>query len=142
MSKKEVEIIKKEDEILAIIIPADFYSEGTKFFTPDNFSQQLAFISRKTGESIGAHTHNIIKRDVRFTQETLFIKKGKLKVNLYDSKNNYFDSKILKAGDVIFLASGGHGFEVLEDLEMIEVKQGPHLGAEEDKTRFEGIEGC
>jgi hypothetical protein len=36
------------------------------------------------------------------------------------------------------LASGGHGFKVLEPLEMIEVKQGPYSG-DHDKTRFDGI---
>ena len=46
-------------------------------------------------------------------------------------------STILRTGDVILLASGGHGFEVLEELEMYEIKQGPYIG-EDDKTRFEG----
>ena len=36
------------------------------------------------------------------------------------------------------LVSGGHGFKVLEEVEMIEVKQGPYYG-EQDKVRFEGI---
>ena len=136
---KDIEIIKKDDEVLAIIIPSNYQSEGTKFFTPGDFSQQLAVISRKAGGVIGAHTHNIVKRDIHFTQETLFIKKGKVKVNFYDEGKNYFDSRILNVGDIILLASGGHGFEFLEDAEIIEVKQGPYLG-EEDKTRFKGIE--
>ena len=139
MVKKNIEIIKKGDEILAIIIPADFHSEGTKFFTPPDFSQQLAFISRKAGEVIKAHVHNIVTRDIHFTREVLLIKKGKIKVNFYDSKKKYFDFKILEAGDIILLASGGHGFEFLEDTEMVEVKQGPYLG-EGDKTKFKGIE--
>lgn len=137
--KKEVEIIKKGNEILAIIIPADYYAEGTQFFTPSSFSQQLAFISRKAGQIIEAHVHNIIKRDINFTQEVLLIKRGKVKVNLYDSQKNFFNSKLLSSGDVILLASGGHGFEFLEDTEMIEIKQGPYLG-EQDKIKFKGIE--
>lgn len=40
--------------------------------------------------------------------------------------------------DAILLIQGGHGFEVLEEVERIEVKQGPYVG-EEDKTRFEGL---
>ena len=134
-----VDSIKKGDEILAIIIPADFHSKGTKFFTPPDFSQQLAFISRKAGEIINAHIHNITKRDIHFTREVLFIKKGKIKINFYDSKRNYFVFRILSTGDVILLAGGGHGFKFLEDTEMIEIKQGPYLG-EDDKAVFKGIE--
>ena len=36
------------------------------------------------------------------------------------------------------LVSGGHGFSVLEEVEMIEVKQGPYSG-DADKKRFDGI---
>lgn len=135
MKNKNVEIIKNRENIIAIIIYNNYQKEGVEFFTPADFSQQIAFMSHKKGKIIGAHSHNISKRDIHFTQETLVIKKGKLKVNLYDLENNYFLSKILGAGDVIFLASGGHGFEVLEDLEMIEVKQGPYLG-DNDKAIF------
>lgn len=136
---KNIEIIKYKEDIVAIIIYSNYRKEGTNFFTPGAFSQQIAFISRKAGEAIQAHTHNIVKRDIHFTQEALFIRKGKIKVNFYDSERNYFVSRTLIAGDVILLASGGHGFEFLENTEMVEVKQGPYLG-DEDKTRFKGIE--
>ncbi len=139
MENKNIEIIKDKEDIIAIIIYKDYQKEGVKFFTPADFSQQLAFISHKKGKIIGAHSHNIVRREVRFTQEVLVIKKGILKVNFYDSGNNYFLSKILRTGDIILLSGGGHGFEVLEDLEMIEVKQGPYL-EDGDKTRFKGVE--
>ncbi len=139
--ENNIETIKHKDNIIATIIYNDFQKDGIEFFTPGYFSQQLAFISRKSGEAIQAHTHNIVKRDIHFTQETLFVKKGKLKVNFYDSERNYLESRILGAGDVILLAGGGHGFEFLEDTEMIEVKQGPYL-SDNDKTRFKGIEKC
>jgi len=66
----------------------------------------------------------------------LFIKKGKLRVDFYDNEKTYLESRMLGAGDTILLATGGHGFEVLEELVMLEVKQGPYAG-EGDKTRFE-----
>jgi hypothetical protein len=69
----------------------------------------------------------------------LFIRNGKLRIDFYDAEKTYLESRILEKGDVILLIQGGHGFEVLEDLEMIEVKQGPYVG-EQDKTRFSGIE--
>lgn len=137
--RKGMEVIKNKKDIVAIIIYGDFSAQGVKFFTPGDFSQQLAFQSRKSGEIIPAHTHNIVKRDIHYTQEVLVIKKGRIRVNLYDSQRNCFGSRILAAGDIILLASGGHGFEMLEDAEMVEIKQGPYLG-KADKTRFEGIE--
>lgn len=138
--EKGVEFIKdKKENIVAIIIYRDYQKDGVEFFTPDNFSQQLALISHKTGHIIEAHTHNIVKRDIHLTQETLFIKKGKLKVNFYDRDKNYFDSRVLRSGDTILLADGGHGFEILEDVDMIEVKQGPYL-SDKDKSRFKGVE--
>jgi mannose-6-phosphate isomerase-like protein (cupin superfamily) len=72
---------------------------------------------------------------VTLTQEVLFIKSGKVRVDFYDDNQHYLESRILEKGDVILLAAGGHGFEMMEDSEMIEVKQGPYCG-EEDKVRF------
>ena len=77
-------------------------------------------------------------REVQFTKEVLFIKSGKVRVDFYDDDQNYLESRILHQGDVILLAFGGHGFEILEPTEMIEVKQGPYAG-EADKTRFTPI---
>ena len=132
---EHVKIIKDEQEILAIIIKRNFKSEGVKFFTPDDFSQQLAHMSHKKGKKIRPHVHNAINREVHFTQEALFVKKGKIKVDIYSGKRVYLSSHMLESGDVILLASGGHGFEVIEDLEMIEVKQGPYAG-DQDKAHF------
>ena len=114
-----------------------YRKKGISFFTPDNFSQQLAFMQHPSGKLIQSHFHNSVPRNIFYTQEVLFIKKGKLRVNIYNDNQDYLESHVLCAGDVILLASGGHGFEVLEELEMIEVKQGPFLGAA-DKTHFEG----
>jgi len=127
------------DEVLAIIVPASFREEGIHFFTPNDYSQQLAYMHHPSGKQIKPHVHNAVTRAVHFTQEVLFIKRGKLRVDFYDDRKNYLESRILGAGDTILLAGGGHGFEVLEELEMIEVKQGPYAG-EQDKTRFEAIE--
>ena len=138
--EKGVEIIKdKNGNTIAIIVYNDYQKEGVSFFTPGDFSQQLAFISHKSGKTIGAHIHSVSKRDIHLTQETLFIKKGELRVNFYDNDKNYFDSRTLAGGDIVMLCSGGHGFEVVKDVEMVEVKQGPYLD-DKDKVRFKGIE--
>lgn len=133
-----IEKIISDDKLLAIIMSRKFDARGIHFFTPDDLSQQLAYMHHPTGKLIEPHVHNPVKREVHYTQEVLFIKKGRLRVDFYDDHQNYLESRILEIGDVILLATGGHGFEVLEEVEIIEVKQGPYAG-ESDKTRFKGI---
>jgi mannose-6-phosphate isomerase-like protein (cupin superfamily) len=87
---------------------------------------------------IEPHRHNIIPRAVHLTQEVLFIKSGRVRVDFYDNEQNYLNSKLLFPGDVILLSDGGHGFKMIEKSEIIEVKQGPYNG-EKDKVRFETI---
>lgn len=133
-----IENILNGNKLLAIIIRSNFNNPGITFVTPDDFSQQMAAMNHPKGHIISPHVHNMVKRDVHYTQEVLVIKKGKLRVDFYGSNKNYLESRILSDGDVILLSSGGHGFEVLEELQMVEVKQGPYVG-EMDKTRFKGI---
>jgi len=78
-----------------------------------------------------------VRREVEYTYEVLFVKKGRVRVDFFDDLQNYLESRILVLGDTILLMTGGHGFEVLEELEMIEVKQGPYA-ADKDKIRFKG----
>ncbi len=130
-----IEYIKHLDLLLAIIIKHNFKEEGIKFFTPDDFSQQLGYMNRPKGYVIQPHVHNAVDRTVTLTQEVLFVKSGLVKIQFYTQEKEYLFDRILEAGDVILLSSGGHGFEMLEPTEMIEVKQGPYSG-EQDKTRF------
>jgi mannose-6-phosphate isomerase-like protein (cupin superfamily) len=128
--------ITHNNQLLAIIISNKYSEPGIHFFTPDDFSQQLAFMKHSVGKIIQPHVHNPVQREVHFTKETLFIRKGKIRVDFYTDQQKYIRSHILETGDVILLSEGGHGFEILEETEMIEVKQGPYAG-EKDKTRFE-----
>ena len=134
----QIEEIKKKNKLLAMIIRNNYLCEGVDFVTPSEYSQQVAYMCHPTGKKIDAHVHNMVHRNVVLTQEVLFIKKGILRVDFYDEYEDYQESRKLYAGDIILLVSGGHGFHVLEDVEMIEVKQGPYAG-ESDKKRFEGI---
>jgi hypothetical protein len=127
--------IRHGDEILAIIVPHSFNEQGIHFLTPASFSQQLAYMRHPAGRVIEAHVHNPVVRDTKNTLEVLLLKRGRLRVDFFTNEQTYLESRILEAGDVILLASGGHGFEVLEEIEMIEVKQGPYAG-DRDKTRF------
>lgn len=131
-----LEKISYDDELQAIILRTGFQREGIEFFTPDDFSQQLAYMKRPAGYQIQPHVHNPVAREVMFTKEVLFIKSGIVRVDFYSDEKQYYKSAVLNAGDVILLAYGGHGFEILQEAEIIEVKQGPYAG-DADKTRFE-----
>jgi len=136
--REPLEFIKKGEDLLAIILRREYTKEGTEFFTPEDFPQQVGFISKKKGEIIGAHIHKRVKREISLTQEVLLVRKGEIRADFYDSERKYVDSRVLKAGDVILLTGGGHGYEATEDVEMIEIKQGPYLG-KDDKIRFEDL---
>jgi mannose-6-phosphate isomerase-like protein (cupin superfamily) len=122
----------------AIILRSGFNEPGIHFFTPSDFSQQLGYMRHPAGHVIQPHAHKRVPRAVHFTREVLFLRRGRLRVDFYTDTGNYLESCEIGAGDVILLAGGGHGFEVIEEIEMVEVKQGPYAG-DADKTRFKGI---
>ena len=124
-----------DGELFAIVIRNTFDKKGITFFTEENLSQQLAYMSHPKGKTIQPHIHKPIERTVAYTQEVLIIKDGILKVDFYSEKQAYLESISLKKGDIILLIKGGHGFSVTEDVKMIEVKQGPYAG-DKDKIRF------
>jgi mannose-6-phosphate isomerase-like protein (cupin superfamily) len=130
-----IDRIEYGGRLLAVIVFDRYHKSGITFFTPNELSQQLAYMHHPPGKIIEPHIHTPAAREVLLTQETLFIKRGKLRVDFFDDQQNYLESRILEAGDVILLVQGGHGFEILEELEMFEVKQGPYKG-DDDKTRF------
>ena len=133
-----IETIEHDGKTLALILRANFSASGIKFFTPNEYSQQLGYMNHPAGKVIEPHYHKLQHRAVVQTQEVLFLRRGRLRVDFYGSDLSYLESRILLAGDIILLATGGHGFEALEEIEMIEVKQGPYM-TEEDKVRFDPI---
>jgi hypothetical protein len=130
-----VERITVNGRLLSVIIRAEFRKDGIEFFTPNEYSQQLAYMNRPAGYVIPPHVHNEVAREVTFTKETLFIRSGKVRIDFYDDDKTYLESRVLCSGDVVLLAYGGHGFEMIEPTEIVEVKQGPYVG-DMDKTRF------
>ena len=130
-----IETIESGGKHLALILRNDYTAEGIQFFTPDTYSQQLGYMKRPTGYVIPPHVHNPVKREVEYTKEVLIIRRGVVRVDFYSEDQIYLESATLRAGDIVLLAYGGHGFEMLEDAEIVEVKQGPYAG-DQDKTRF------
>lgn len=130
-----VERIVVDGEVVALIVRAAYDRAGVSFFTPGDWSQQLAYMHHPAGRIIEPHVHNHLRREVFETNEVLVLRRGRLRVDFYGDARDYRTSRVLEGGDVILLVRGGHGFEVLEEVEMVEVKQGPYAG-DADKTRF------
>jgi len=130
-----LERIVNNEDLLAIIIYKDFSCSGAEFLTQDSAPMQVGVMCHPQGHRLPPHIHIPCERRIQDTQEVLFIRKGKVQVDFYDKEETFLESRIAGVGDVIVLISGGHGFTVLEDLEMIEAKTGPYLG-EKDKVWF------
>ena len=127
-----------KNQMMALVIRSSYRKEGITFLTENDQFQQVAYMEHPSGHEILPHYHNRIPRNVDYTCETLVIRKGKLRVTLYENMESRHSFEISN-GDVITLFSGGHGFEVLETVEMVEIKQGPFMGPN-DKTRFGGTD--
>jgi len=132
---KTVERIEAEGKPIAIIVRNDFNQPGVNFFSPFEFSQQLGILVHPPGHEVKPHVHNLIARDVRVTQEVLFVIEGKIEITLYKESKDFITSRVLIQGDTILLAYGGHGIKILEPSKILEVKQGPYAGME-DKEFF------
>ena len=134
-----IDEVKYKKTLLAIIVPKSHKGTGIEFLTPNRFSQQLAYMHHPKGKIIFPHVHNPVFRSMKKTLEVLYIRKGKVRIDFYASKRVYAESRVLVKGDVVMLVNGGHGFTMLGDVEMIEIKQGPYTGRDGDKTRFTPI---
>ena len=131
------EIKSNLGDTVAIVIKKDFKKDGINFITEDSFPLQLGINSYKKNNIIKTHVHQDRPITIGRFQEVVLIKSGKVTVKIYDSQKAFLKSTDLSTGDLIFFASGGHGFEILEDTTIIEVKQGPYLGKSQDKAIIE-----
>lgn len=127
--------IVHKDQLIAIYVPASYGKHGVDFVTKHDATMQVGVLCHPKNTTIGAHMHLPVTRQSHITQEVLVIRKGKVRAHFFDCNENYLESVTLEKDDVLLLVSGGHGFDVLEDSEMIEVKTGPY-NADADKRRF------
>lgn len=106
------------------------------FITLPENQLQVAFMRKEKGDIIPAHRHFYQTRVIDETQEVLIIMCGRVRVDLYRSNGKFETERVLTQGDVIILHGGGHGFVMLEDSEIYEVKQGPYKDQKSDKEYF------
>ena len=132
---KRLITISKGNDVFAIVLRREYSNPGPNFFTPGEFSQQLGMLIHPKGKIVKRHRHKLVKREIFRTQEVLVLLAGKIRVELFDDEGDKLKTLILKPGDAILLAQGGHKVKVLEDAKIIEVKQGPYAGFD-DKEFF------
>jgi len=132
-------IIHKKKLLAIIIDEKKFFNHGVNFVTPSFLSLQLGFIKHKSNTFIKPHTHNSYLRKIKKTTEVLLIKKGLLRVDFYDIRNKYLFSKVVSKNQILILVDGSHGFKIIKDCLIIEIKQGP-FNLALDKKRFNKID--
>ncbi len=128
------EVRSSNGGLVAIVVRNDFKKEGINFLSSNHFPLQLGINGYKKGVKIKPHIHRDREITINILQEVLYIKEGELMVDLYDANKAFFKSLKLSTGDLIFFVSGGHGFEMLNDVTIVEVKQGPYFGKDSDKV--------
>ena len=130
-----VEQIVAAGKILAVIIRAQVSPTGTTFLTPPDYKQQVGFVVYPRGGTIARHTHVPLERHLVGTSEVIVVRSGRCELDVYDDDLTLVATRALEAGDVMLMVGGGHGFRMLEDTVLLEVKQGPYTGLDE-KERF------
>ena len=134
-----IEKIIYKKKLLALIVRAKYRNKkGVTFFTPNESTQQFGYMKHKKKHIIKPHLHKKRVTKISYTTEVILIFKGKLRVDFYNYYKKYLFSKILKEKDIIMLVHGGHGFKVLKNIEMLEIKQGPY-SLTKDKIKFEEV---
>ena len=132
-----VEEIKKDDKVLARLVRAEDWNEGLGFYSNDEEVIQVGTWHYSKGKELLKHMHNEVERKILRTNEVLYVVSGKVRAFIYDLEEQRVGELMVNAGDTLILLDCGHGYEIMEDnTRVLEVKNGPYLGAETDRRRF------
>ena len=130
-----VERICWDETCLAYIIRASFLPDETTFLTPPDYKQQVGYIVYPAGGEIPRHIHCPLERHLVGTSEVIIVKEGRCQLDVYNDNRELVATRELHPGDLMLMVGGGHGFRMLEDTVLLEIKQGPYTGVDE-KERF------
>jgi hypothetical protein len=123
-----VEHIMSRGRPLAYIIRSELSPSETTFLTPPEFKQQVGFVVYAAGSEIARHVHLPLERRLVGTSEVIVVRSGRCVLDVYDDDHTLVATRELRAGDVMLMVGGGHGFRMMEDTVLLEVKQGPYTG--------------
>jgi hypothetical protein len=130
-----IETIAHAGKVICLIVRGEPAPKKTEFYTPNEFTLQVGHIAYREGHTIARHAHPRIVRTLDRLSEVLVMQEGRAEMDLYDDDNVLVATRELRQGDLVVLVSGGHGFRMLEDTVMVEIKQGPYSGKPE-KVQF------
>jgi len=130
-----IECITRDGIPLCYIIRRELNPPRTTFLTPPTFPLQVGYVVRDAGEEIPRHAHRPIERTITTTSEVLFVQRGRCELDIYSDDREHVATRELREGDLVIIVGGGHGFRLIEDTVLLEVKQGPYA-ADGDKERF------
>ncbi len=128
---EHVEHIMSRGLPLVYIIRAELSPAQTTFVTPAEFTHQVGLIVYPAGGEVRRHQHLPIERNIVGTSEVIIVRKGRCELDVFDNDNTLVATRELRTGDVMLMIGGGHGFRMIEDTVLIEVKQGPYTGLKE-----------
>jgi hypothetical protein len=123
-----LDAVRSGDALLCYIVRSDSLPAATEFVTPPNATLQVGHIVHPRGHEIARHTHRPQERLVRGTAEVLLVQRGRCEMDVYDDSRHLVATRVLRAGDIVILLNCGHGFRMLEDTVLLEIKQGPYAG--------------
>jgi hypothetical protein len=126
-----IEAIARDGRTLCYVIRQQRAPETTTFVTPDDAIQQVGFVVHPAGAEVRRHYHLPIERTIVGTPEVLVVRSGRCRLDVYDDDQQPVESVELAEGDIMVMVGGGHGFQMLEDTVLVEVKQGPYMGTQE-----------
>lgn len=135
--KSGMETVEHAGMRYAEIIWADTQVPVTKFFSPAESSFQFGLLAHEAGFVEAPHYHKAVTRTINDLQQMFVVQRGVVAVDFFDERGTRFREVVLRPGDGILLVHGTHSVRVLEDMQCISVKQGPFLGAENDKIEVE-----
>src|SRR4029450_10689242 len=108
-----VEKIYFNDVPLAYIIRGKLMPDKTTFLTPPDFNQQGGFVVYPAGGVIPRHVHRPLERHLAGTSEVLGVRQGHCEIDVENDARQLAAARELRAGDIMLMAGGGHGFRVL-----------------------------
>jgi hypothetical protein len=128
---RHVEHITSGGRSLAYIISGEINPSKTTFLTPPDLKQQVGFVVYPAGGEVRRHVHRALERHLVGTSEVIIVRRGRCEIDVYNDDRQLVATREIRAGDIMLMTGGGHGFRMYEDTVLLEVKQGPYTGIDE-----------
>jgi len=131
-------IVKDENLRLGILITKNDMQKGLSFYSENSDFIQVGIWGYDKGKNLLPHIHNRgMMREIDRTQEVIYVIQGMVKSFIFSEDGKLIEEIILEKGDMLILLNGGHGYEILaDDTFVLEVKNGPFMGADKDRKRI------